>query len=221
MVIGDQLDLEKGKALLDAWFECGLQELDTAFLYPSDASKGLCEEMMGKMHVDLSRVSTKANPWTAGGLKKENVLAQLRGSLERLGGIKQVDIFYLHGPDHSVKIEETLEAVQQLFEEGCFRRFGLSNFAAWQVMEIHWWMKSKGWVVPTVAQYLYNVLSRDLERELIPCLSRLGISLYIFNATCGGFVGTPGFVKRKEKNEKEVENIIQKKNVISRRALQH
>jgi aflatoxin B1 aldehyde reductase len=97
------------------------------------------------MKVDLSHVATKANPWTLGGLKKESVLAQLRGSLQRLG-VKQTDIFYLHAPDQSVEIFETLSAVQELYKEGAFRRFGLSNFAAWQVMEIYHIMKSNNWL---------------------------------------------------------------------------
>lgn len=126
--------------------------------------------------MDLTRfqVSTKVNSFAVGGLSKQSVLDQARGSLKRLK-LKQVDILYLHWPDHAVDITETLEAVQTLYEEGAFRRFGLSNYAAWQVMEVHMIMKERGWVLPTACQYLYNVLSRDLERELIPCIKRLNM----------------------------------------------
>ena len=39
-----------------------------------------------------------------------------------------------------------------------------------------------------MGQYIYNALSRDIERELLPACRRLGIAVYVYNATCGGFV---------------------------------
>ena len=45
-------------------------------------------------------------------------------------------IFYLHAPDHNTPVRETLEEVQKMHEEGKFERFGLSNFAAWEVAEV-------------------------------------------------------------------------------------
>ena len=47
--------------------------------------------------------------------------------------VKKVDVFYLHAPDHNVPIEETLTAVNALYKEGKFARFGLSNYSSWQV----------------------------------------------------------------------------------------
>ncbi len=191
MVMGDQLDAVKSRELVDAWIGEGESELDTAFLYPSVQLEGKTESMLGEMNLWDSHpqvaVSSKANAWTKGGLTRDNVLAQGRGSLERLK-MKQLDVFYLHMPDHAVDILETLGAVQQLFEEGVFRRFGLSNFSAWMVVHIYHLMKERKWCLPTVGQYLYNVLSRDVERELIPACHKLGISVYVYNATCGGFV---------------------------------
>jgi aflatoxin B1 aldehyde reductase len=188
MIIADQLDDAKSKALVDAWLATGERELDTAFMYPTPTMEGKTESVLGAMRLAADvAVSTKANAATKGGLTRESVLAQGRGSLARLG-TKQVDIFYLHWPDHKTDILETLGAVQTLYEEGAFRRFGVSNYAAWQVAEIYFLMKERNWVLPTAAQYLYNVLSRDVERELLPVCRRLGISVYVYNATCGGFV---------------------------------
>ena len=42
----------------------------------------------------------------------------------------QLDIFYLHAPDREVSIEVTLEAVNELFKSGKFKRFGISNYQA-------------------------------------------------------------------------------------------
>jgi aflatoxin B1 aldehyde reductase len=166
MVIGDQLDFAASKALLEAWFEAGETEVDTAFLYPAVQHEGRTEALLGEMGLEqLERgVASKANAWTNGGLTGESVVRQLQGSLERLKA-KQIDIFYLHMPDPKVPIEETLAAVQKMYEagfvlflvcvsvflltfwkKGAFRRFGLSNYSSWQVMEIHCYMKARNWV---------------------------------------------------------------------------
>lgn len=47
-----------------------------------------------------------------------------------------VDLFYLHAPDHDTPIEETLRAVHELRSDGLFREWGLSNYAAWQAVDI-------------------------------------------------------------------------------------
>src|SRR4051812_10679046 len=44
--------------------------------------------------------------------------------------------------------------------EGKFKRFGLSNYAAWQVVEIYYLCKANGYVLPTVYQGMYNLITR-------------------------------------------------------------
>lgn len=43
----------------------------------------------------------------------------------------QIEIFYLHGPDRTTPFEATLRGVNDLYQEGKFKRFGISNFAAY------------------------------------------------------------------------------------------
>ncbi|CAM9819972.1 unnamed protein product, partial [Laminaria digitata] len=47
-----------------------------------------------------------------------------------------VDLFYLHAPDYDTPLEETLLAVHELREEGLFREWGVSNYAAWEVAHV-------------------------------------------------------------------------------------
>ena len=57
-------------------------------------------------------------------------------------GAEGVDLWYLHAPDRSVPLEETARAVHELFQEGSgngregkrFKRWGVSNFMAWEGM---------------------------------------------------------------------------------------
>lgn len=91
------------------------------------AKESLSEQTRG---VPL-RVASKANPWTEG-LTPESMRKQITTSLTRMG-VAKLDLFYLHAPDHKTPIEVTLEAVNKMYQEGLFDRFGLSNYAAWQV----------------------------------------------------------------------------------------
>ena len=48
--------------------------------------------------------------------------------------------------------------------------------------------RHNGWMQPTVYQGMYNALTRDVERELFPCLRNYGISFYVYNPLAGGML---------------------------------
>jgi aflatoxin B1 aldehyde reductase len=65
--------------------------------------------------------------------RMEDMRKSLDESLAALGG-EQVDLWYLHGPDRTVPLEETAKAVNDLQREGKFKRWGVSNFMSWEGM---------------------------------------------------------------------------------------
>jgi aflatoxin B1 aldehyde reductase len=97
-------------------------------------------------------------------------------------------IFYLHAPDNKTPIEETLAEIDALHKENKFDEFGLSNYASWQVAEIVYLCKQRGYVLPTVYQGPYNVFCRTIEPELLPCIRRLNMRFLAYNATAGGLL---------------------------------
>lgn len=97
-----------------------------------------------------------------------------------------VDIFYLHAPDRSVPFEETLQACNELFQEGKFVKLGLSNFAAWEVAEVVNIARERKWVQPTTYQAMYNAITRAIEPELVPCCRKYGIDIVVYNPLAGG-----------------------------------
>jgi aflatoxin B1 aldehyde reductase len=99
-----------------------------------------------------------------------------------------VDILYLHAPDKDVPIEETLEGVNEIYQSGFFKRFGLSNFTAENVQKVHDIAKAKGYVLPTVYQGNYNAFARKQEELLFPTLRKLNISFYAYSPIAGGFL---------------------------------
>ncbi|KAF5360161.1 hypothetical protein D9758_011364 [Tetrapyrgos nigripes] len=80
-----------------------------------------------------------------------------------------------------------MEAVNRLYKEGYFKRFGISNFMSWEVAQCVEICRAKGYIQPTVYQGLYNSLQRSIEPELITCLRHYGMSLYAYNPLAGGF----------------------------------
>ena len=115
----------------------------------------------------------------------------MRSNLEKslkLLKTDSIDLWYLHAPDRSTAFEETLEVVNELYEEGKFRRFGLSNYQAWEVAQICETCKRRNLKMPDVYQGVYNALHRSIEPELLPCLRHYGIAFYNYNPLAGGYL---------------------------------
>ncbi|XP_031235106.1 aflatoxin B1 aldehyde reductase member 2 isoform X2 [Mastomys coucha] len=196
------MDASASAATVRAFLERGHSELDTAFMY----SDGQSENILGGLGLGLGsgdctvKIATKANPWDGKSLKPDSVRSQLETSLKRLQ-CSRVDLFYLHAPDHSTPVEETLRACHQLHQEGKFVELGLSNYASWEVAEICTLCKSSGWILPTVYQGMYNATTRQVEKELLPCLRHFGLRFYAYNPLAGGLL--TGKYKYEDKDGKQ------------------
>lgn len=187
MTFGDQVEQDAAQNLLRQFTDAGNNELDTAHTY----CEGRTEKMLGRIlptqpSQDLY-IASKVNPWNDEGLQAQQVLKQFDESLERLDR-DSIDLLYLHSPDLDTPVEQTLAACFQLFQQGKFRHFGLSNYASWQVAEVVETCRRYGWMQPTVYQGMYNALTRDVERELFPCLRNYGIAFYAYNPLAGGML---------------------------------
>lgn len=95
---------------------------------------------------------------------------------------------YIHAPDPTIPISETLSGIAEVHKSGIFRRFGLSNFSAQQVQEVYDICKSNNYPLPTVYQGNYNPVARHSETTLFPTLKKLGIKFYAYSPLAGGFL---------------------------------
>ena len=187
MTFGGQVEAPEARQILERFFAAGYRELDTAHSY----CEGRTEIMLGDLLPGLAQeglyLASKVNPWNDEGLHPLQVKKQFAEILERLGR-DSIDLLYLHQPDLETPVETTLEACYELYEQGGFRDFGLSNYASWQVAEVVEICRRNGWMEPRVYQGMYNALTRDVERELFPCLRNYGMSFYAYNPLAGGFL---------------------------------
>lgn len=125
------------------------------------------------------------SPWMS--LSKESVIAQCEACLTKLG-LTTIDLFYFHSPDIKTDIDDSLDGIQQLHKEGKIKEFGLSNYPAWKVADIWHRCKARGMVLPTVYQGRYNIITRDMEREIVPVVRELGMRMYMYNPLAGGLL---------------------------------
>jgi aflatoxin B1 aldehyde reductase len=187
MTFGDQVDQDTAQSMLDVFLASGKHELDTAYQY----CDGHTEEMLGVLLPPTKRkglyIASKVNPWNDEGLQPEGIRKQFAEILQRLGR-DNIDLLYLHSPDLETPVVETLECCFELYQQGKFRDFGLSNYSSWQVAEVVEICRRNGWMEPTVYQGMYNALTRDVERELFPCLRNYGISFNAYNPLAGGLL---------------------------------
>ncbi len=185
MTFGQQVEEGVGGRMVEGFFDRGGVEIDSAHIY----SGGRSEEILGRLlkgrRREGYRVASKVHPSVEGGLSAKSVRRQLGTSLRRLQ-LDSVDLLYLHQPDPETPIEVTLEACAGLRERGLFRELGLSNYAAWQVADICRLGAREGWPIPGVYQGMYNAVTRDVERELFPCLRAMGMRFYAYNPLAGG-----------------------------------
>ena len=187
MTFGEQVDKPSAQKMIQTFLSEGHNHLDSAYIY----CKGETEKILGQLITPKQReeiyLATKAHPSREGGLNADSVTHQLETSLARLN-TDYADLFYLHSPDLVTPITETLRSCWELYQSGKFKDFGLSNYAAWQVSEIYEICAHNGWMKPVVYQGMYNALTRDVERELFPCLRNYAIKFYAYNPLAGGLL---------------------------------
>ncbi|KAJ7681956.1 Aldo/keto reductase [Mycena polygramma] len=189
---GVRVDTVQGvEAILQVLRKHGHCEVDTARVY----GIGTSETMLGKIKWQEKgiQIATKAHPPSpflpevTAPHTPEDLRKTLLTSLKALN-IDQIDLWYLHAPDRSVPYEVTLKAVDELYREGRFKRWGISHYTSWEVAEIVGICKQHGYVRPTVYQGIYNFVHRDVEPELFPALRKFGIAFYGFNPLAGGLL---------------------------------
>ncbi len=190
-IFGRKADEPTSLSIIDRALEAGINFLDTADVY----SQGKSEEIVGKAIKDKrSQVvlatkfgyPTSVGPREAGGSRNFTMKA-VEASLKRLN-TDYIDLYYIHFPDSQTPIEETLRAMDDLVRSGKVRYIGCSNFAAWQLCEALWTSRVHN-LEPFIAlQSRYNLLDRNIEREVAPCCQSYGVGFIPWGPLANGFL---------------------------------
>jgi aryl-alcohol dehydrogenase-like predicted oxidoreductase len=191
LTFGSQTDERAASRIVDRCLDAGINFFDTANVY----NKGAAETILGKALCGRRReviLATKVglrmgDSPEESGLSRAALHNALEASLARLQ-TDYVDLYYLHLPDYTVPIEETLAAMDEVVRAGKVRYPAVSNYAAWQVCEIHWIATKNGFKPPHVSQPMYNVLTRAIEEEYLAFCKRFNVAVVPYNPLAGGLL---------------------------------
>jgi aryl-alcohol dehydrogenase-like predicted oxidoreductase len=203
MTFGSMADEAASLAILDKAWDAGLYFLDAAEVYPVPPDPqwaGRTEAILGRWLKTKPRdavlIATKvAGP--GGGwfqapvrsgrtaLDRHSIARACEESLRRLG-TDYVDLYQTHWPDPELPVEETLEGLTRLVDEGKVRAVGVSNESAYHFMKALWASDKHGLVRHDTIQNNFSLLNRRFEDELGELCRRETVSLLAYSPLGGG-----------------------------------
>jgi aryl-alcohol dehydrogenase-like predicted oxidoreductase len=207
MTFGLQCDEKTSFAILDAAAGHGITFLDTADAYPLGGKlddMGRTEEILGRwlkgrreQFVLATKCSGKMGeaPWQQGTSRK-HVMRAIDESLRRLG-TDYVDLYQVHHFDAVTPVDETVEAFDAVVRAGKARYVGVSNYHAYRVARALGRAEALRLTKPVSVQPRYNLLFREVERELLPLCREENLAVIPYNPLAGGLLtgkhkrGTP------------------------------
>ncbi|WP_049915237.1 aldo/keto reductase [Natrialba taiwanensis] len=179
----DEVDDAQSRRTLQAGIESGLTFLDTADIYGDGHNERLLSQVLQDHRDDLV-VATKfgmvLEGEAAGDVQMsrngtpEYVRESIDASLDRLG-VDQIDLYYLHRVDPATPLEETVQAMAELVDEGKVKHIALSEVSGDELRranDIH---------PITAVQSEYSLFHRDPERDILPVCRELGVGFVPFS----------------------------------------
>jgi aryl-alcohol dehydrogenase-like predicted oxidoreductase len=194
MTFGRETDEDGSFAQLDAFAAEGGTLLDTADVYSGGVSETIVGKWLAARPSEVTErmvVATKgrfptdpADP-NAVGLSRRHLDQALTASLRRLG-VDTIDLYQVHAWDPLTPIAETLEFLDGAVRSGKIRYYGLSNFLGWQVQKAVDVADARGLIRPVTLQPQYNLLSREIEWEIVPACESTDLGLLPWSPLAGG-----------------------------------
>jgi aryl-alcohol dehydrogenase-like predicted oxidoreductase len=182
-----RLDEEQSRRVIDSALDLGVNFVDTAFVY----GQGHSEEFLGRAlgsRRDRMVIATKYYFKAADGTSvKERIVGQAEKSLSKLR-TDYIDLYQLHLPDPDAATEDVLHAIETLTKAGKVRATGVCNYSSWRLDDAAHVAKAMSVTPFSTVQNYYNLLARDIEREVIPWCRLNNVSVIPYHPLGGGFL---------------------------------
>ena len=133
-----------------------------------------------------------------GKLSALNIRRALDASLTRLQ-TDYIDLYQFHHIDRDTPWDEIWQAIDVAITAGKILYVGSSNFAGWHIAQAQAAAAQRNLTGLTSEQSLYNLLTRDIELEVIPAAQHYGVGIIPWSPLEGGLLGG---VLRKERDGK-------------------
>ncbi|MDA3831850.1 MAG: aldo/keto reductase [Spirochaetales bacterium] len=185
-------DASTSAEILNAFTDQGGNFIDTADKYAGTRSEEIIGKWLSGRNRDDLVIATKcffptSDNINSRGLSRKHILNACENSLKRLK-TDYIDLYQVHESDPQTPIEETLAALNILIQQGKVRYIGLSNWPAWKVMKASFVARERGLEPFISGQYLYNLLKRDIESEVIPACKESGMGIVCWCPLSGGML---------------------------------
>lgn len=166
--------LDESREVFHTYCEAGGNFFDTANLY----TDGESEAFLGKFiqeagNRDTAVVATKYSLVTRrgrindGGNHRKNLIQSLHGSLKRLQ-MDYVDLLYVHAWDFTVDPDELMRSLEDVVRSGKVLHVAISDTPAWIAARCNTLASMRGWSPFTAFQAEYSLITRDVERDILP-----------------------------------------------------
>ena len=184
-------DHEDSARIIHRALDAGINFIDTADMY----SRGESEEIVGaalRGRRDSIVLATKVygamgDDPNQRGTSRRWIMTEVENSLRRLQ-TDYIDLYQVHRPDPTVDIEETLSALTDLVRSGKVRAIGSSSFPASDMVEAQWVSQRRGLERFRSEQPAYSILSRSIEREVLPVAERYGMGTIVWSPLAQGLL---------------------------------
>ena len=193
-----QGDEKEARNLIAAALDQGVNLFDCANVYGlSDdrANRGTSEKLLGKAlqgRRDEVVITSKVRGEIGDGpndvgLSRYHILREAERSLRRLN-TDRIDVYLIHGLDETTPVEETFRALDSLVQQGKVRYVGICNHQAWQVVQALRVQERLNAAPLITVQNPYNLLNRELEREMFPMVAEMGVGVMVYSPLAVGLL---------------------------------
>src|SRR5215211_2084931 len=183
--------------------DAGINFIDTADVYSAGESEIITGKALAEGKRDNVILATKCHfqvdatgapsartggpPPNVSGSSRRYIMKACEASLRRLG-TDWIDLYQIHRPDPSTDIDETLGAFSDLVHQGKIRAFGSSTFPADEIVEAQWVAERRGRERFQCEQPPYSILTRGIERDVLPTVQRYGMGCIVWSPLSAGWL---------------------------------
>ncbi len=168
---GMKIDGDASAPVVHAALDAGITHFDTAEMYGGGKSEEFLGSALGSRRDEVVIASKflprpKDQAYTPGVLR-QRIIEGCEGSLRRLG-TDRIDLYYQHYPDAEAPVDEALETLNELVEQGKVLHIASSNVSAAQIDTAAKVAQEKSETRFVGTQIEWNLLSRQVEDDVVP-----------------------------------------------------
>jgi aryl-alcohol dehydrogenase-like predicted oxidoreductase len=207
MNFGPETDEPTSFSIMDSALEAGINFFDSANVYGRSKGRGATEEIVGRWFaqgggrrekvVMATKLYGDMGDWpNEGRLSALNIRRACDASLKRLQ-TDYIDLYQMHHIDRGTGWDEIWEAMEVLRAQGKILYVGSSNFGGWHIAKAQEAAKRRNFMGLVSEQSHYNLLTRQIELEVLPAAEDYGLGVIPWSPLASGLLGG---VVRKERD---------------------